>query len=576
MLRELRIGNLALVEEAVIPFGPGLTMLTGETGAGKSLIAGSLSLLAGGKPSSDLIRKGEELAYVEGLFDLSGRPEAAAAVRNLGLRLGDDGILVLRRELRREGRSRVLINGLLSSLALLEQIGPLVVNIQSQDQQRILSRPNFACDYLDRRIGAEGLRQTMAAARARFLELRDELDRRRSEEALAREQCDLWEFQLRELQQAGLDAEEEARLAEQIHFGRNARKLLEGAAAASRLLDDEDPSARGQLGRAIGALRPIAGDSGRLVAVVELLENAQSALAEAVGILGNFLDAVEVDPSQLDEMEDRKALYEDLRRKYRRDLAGLLELQDRLAERVARQGNAAEDLAGLEDRLEEGRRAMAEAALALRQARRSGAGAVEAAAREVIRPLALAGLDLEFSVTPATDPGGALALDGALCRVTDRGADEVRLLVRTNPGENWGQAHQIASGGERSRIFLGLSVLDRDPQEAVLRVFDEIDAGLGLEGAVPVADLLERLAEGGQVVCITHLPTVAGRGSDHLKVGKAVRGGRTVLTVRPLDPDGRLEEIARLLGGDGGGDRQSQLAYAGQLLGPGRRRSGAA
>ncbi|MBU2500630.1 hypothetical protein KJ682_04795 [bacterium] len=569
MLQELRIGNLALVEETSLTLGPGLTMLTGETGAGKSLIAGSLGLLAGGKPAADLIRTGEELGYVEGLFDLGEDPSTLAALRELGIRVADDRLLVLRRELRREGRSRVLINGLVSSLALLEEVGPLVLSIQSQDQQRVLARPHFAGDFLDGLIEAGSLLDAVARARGGFRALEEELAARRGEADLAREQLEMWEYQARELREAGLDPDEEGELTERIHFGRNARKLLDAAAGAGRLLADSEPSVSQLLGEALGLVQGVAGQSQKLARVLELLRDAEAAVGEAGSELEHYLDAVEIDPRRLDELEERKALYEDLQRKYRRDVPGLIVLLESLEARLARQKSADSDLEELAARFESGRQALADSAKSLRDLRRRKARAVAARAVEILRPLALPHLELEFEIAPDRDPGGPVVISGHRCRVTDRGADVVKLLVRTNPGEGFGEVHRIASGGERSRIYLGLSVLEGGRGVPPLRLFDEIDAGLGLEGAMPVARLLESLARAGQVVCITHLPTVAARGARHLTVTKEVKDGRTTLRIRQVEGEERLMEIARLLGGKEGGEGSSRLAYARELLAAG-------
>ena len=195
MLQELRVGNLALVEDLCLPLGAGLTMLTGETGAGKSLVAGALSLLAGAKADRGLIREGEELAWVEGVFDLGDRPDTAAKLTSQGVRLANDGVLVLRRELRREGRGRVLINGLVSSLALLEQIGGSLLSIQSQDQQRQLNRPAFAQEFLDEMLGLGDDLDRMNELRARWQELSEKLHGRRQEEEFARQQLEMWQYQ---------------------------------------------------------------------------------------------------------------------------------------------------------------------------------------------------------------------------------------------------------------------------------------------------------------------------------------------------------------------------------------------
>ncbi len=570
MLHELRVGNLALVEDLTLPLGPGLTMLTGETGAGKSLVAGALSLLTGVKADRGLIREGEELAWVEGVFDLSGRPGTVAWLGTLGVRLGSDAILVLRRELRREGRQRVLINGLSSSLALLEQVGGRLLAIQSQDQQRLLSRPAFAQEFLDSVLELAPELARVREARETWQTLAAELTQRRQEEDFARQQLEMWEYQHRELTGMGLDLAEEPQLAEQLAFARNARSLLEAAGKALTDLTEGQVNARQLLGAVEGALSGVAASSQRIADVLSAVQDAEALVADAGRDLERFLDAAEVDPARLDEMEERKAQYEDLRRKYDRDVAGLMALQESLTERISRQQVAAADIESLANAVVEAKCALGEAAADLRNKREAGGPKVAAMACEVIRPLALPEISLEFVVTPRlTTANDGVDVAGRNCAVTQQGADEVRLRAQTNRGEKAGEVGQIASGGEKSRIYLGLSVLAGREAEQPLLLFDEIDAGLGMDNAIPVAGLLANLAERGQVLCITHLATVAARGQAHLKAAKDILGERTVLTVTTLTGTERLAEIARLLGGDEAGPEGadgSRLAYAKQLL----------
>lgn len=569
MLQELRVGNLALVEDLNLPLGGGLTMLTGETGAGKSLVAGALSLLTGVKADRGLIREGEELAWVEGVFDLGDRPQTISRLGAQGVRLGPDSILVLRRELRREGRGRVMINGLVSSLALLEQIGGALLSIQSQDQQRQLSRPAFALEFLDDALELTDDLAHLNETRDQFRQLEAELQHRRQEADFARQQLEMWQYQHRELTGMGLDLQEEDQLAEHLAFARNARALLEASGTALANLTEGEVNARLLLGGAESSLASVAASSQRIAAVLAQIQEAEATISEAATELERFLDAAEVDPARLDEMEERKAQYEDLRRKYDRDVPGLMEMQEILGERISRQKDAAADIVELEQAVTKAQQALGSAALKLRNKRVAGASGVAARACELIRPLALPEISLEFEITPRLVAGDGVEVDGRSCEVTGNGADEIRLRVRTNRGEQAGEVGQIASGGEKSRIFLGLSVLAGRAAEQPLLLFDEIDAGLGMDNAIPVAGLLADLAGSGQVLCITHLATVAARGQSHLKAAKAIVGDRTVLTVSSLTAAQRLEEIARLLGGDKASAADaagSRLAYAKQLL----------
>lgn len=571
MLLELRIGNLALAADVAVSFAPGLTVITGETGAGKSMIAGALALLAGDKADRELVRTGEELAWVEGVFDLGERSELAAAAARLGIRLGDDGLLVLRREIRRTGRGRVLINGLVSSQTLLEQLGPQLLAVQSQDQQRELALPGFARDVLDAALGLAALRARVAADLAVLREASQALATREQESALAREQADLWQYQHDELAAAALREGEEETLLERIAEKRHAHDLQAAAAAALARLEDGPGAARDALGAAVAALAAQAARSPRLGGIRERLEGAAELAGEAAHDLAAFLDQLDLEPRGLDDLEERKALYEDLRRKYRRGVPELLALQESLAARLDRHREAREDLSTLAESVARAQAAVAAAALALRRRRRDGAPRVAAAAEALIRPLALPNLDLEFVVTPAAAAGG-LPVDGVACRVEGHGADRVELVVRTNPGESRGPVAEIASGGERSRIHLGITVMRQGEQSGPpVRLYDEVDAGLGMDAAPPIAHLLRGLARRSQVLCITHLPTLAVHADQHLVVEKKVGDGRTSLRLTAVVGEARVDEIARLLGGEGfgSGDGEAQRAYARELLAAG-------
>ncbi len=571
MLIELRINQLALVDELVLPLGPGLTMLTGETGAGKSMIAGAMAILSGREVPKDLVRDGEELAWVEGVFDLSDSPLRLAWLERMGVRVGNDGILVLRREIRRHGRNRVLINGLTSSIAVLERIGEAVLAVQSQDQQRELEDPAYARDYLDARLGCEESRNRAAAAWKAWHEAVGVLAERRREEEADREKLDIWTYQRDELAAAHLDPAEEASLDESLALKRHANALSDAAAKALTALDHADAGARATLGRSLAALTPLADVSPRLSDIVALLGNAEAAAADASRDLDRFLDGLDLDPADLDALEERRSIYAELKRKYRRDIPDLLDYLAELEGRIERQQSAVSDIVSLEERVAETAAELVAEAEGLRARRIAGAGDVAREAAQRIRALSLPDLALEFRIAPRIDADSELLVDGENCRITAAGADDVRLLVRTNPGERMGEVADIASGGERSRIHLGLTALRRDRPEPPLLLCDEVDAGLGMDAARPMASMLRELSSCGQVVCISHLPTMAVAGDQHLTVTKQVRDGRTVLSLRKLDGDERIAEVARLLGGAAGRGNQdddggSRLAYARDLL----------
>lgn len=569
MLLELRIGNLALAQDVVLRPGPGLTVLTGETGAGKSLIAGALLLLAGGQAARGMIRRGEDTAWVEAVCDLTGRPDLQQEVMRLGLRSAEDGLLVIRRELRREGRGRVLINGELSSLSILEAIAGVLFVIQSQHQQRELMSPGYARDFLDDALGLGELRRAVDRHLSELRQAQGDAARRRHEYELACAQEEIWRYQHEELTAASLDVGEEDQLAESIAIKRHEQALQECAATALARLESDSASVREMLGAAMAGLRKHAERSQRISTAARCLETAADQTADACTELERFLDGLQFDTRGLSELQERKALYEELRRKYRKDLPGLLKLRDQLGEKLDRHDHAFADLEVFESKLKSAKESLESVCCRLRDARREGASGVAASAEDVIQRLALPGLELSFSVEPLFAQDGLIEMDGRTCKVEASGADDVRIVVRTNPGESVGEVGAIASGGELARIYLGLTLLRRSAHRPLVRLFDEVDAGLGMDAATPVAWVLSDLAKDAQAICITHLPTVAVHGAHHWRVYKEVHGGRTTICLAELDEDARVLEIARQLGGEDWqrGDAAAQLSYARELLG---------
>jgi len=450
----------------------------------------------------------------------------------------------------------------------MTEAGRRLFAIQSQDQKRELAAAGFARELLDDVLGLATERKAVAAAMEAHGLAVQRLASRRQEQALADEQYDMWRFQHDELVAADLRLDEEAELSEAIAVKRHARAMLDAASEARDCLDSGATPARELLGRAEATLSPHGDRSSRLAAALEQLTAASELVSEAASELERFLDGFRDDPRDLDELESRKALYEELRRKYRRDVPGLLALADDLHERLGRHASGREELELHEHQVEQARQDLQAACVALHELRVAGAPRVAAAAEASVRPLALPELDVMLEVTPALAQDGDVELAGRQARAAAHGADLVSLKIRTNPGEAAGAAAEIASGGEAARIHLGLTVLRQGRQQPLVWLFDEVDAGLGMDAATPVALLLRQLSGQAQAFCITHLPTVAAHGAQHWRVAKFVRHGRTVLELDELGFDDRVEELARQLGGEGWrqADAAAQTDYARQLL----------
>jgi DNA repair protein RecN (Recombination protein N) len=538
VIETLRIRDFALVDELCLDLSAGLTVLTGETGAGKSILLQALGLLLGERASREAVRTGAEQARVEGVFAPSGpvRDVLASALGEAGVSWPDGEPLLVARTVGADGRSRAHVNGALVPLAVLERIGARLVEVSSQHQHQGLMREETHLDLLDAALGLEG-RAALAGYRevyGAWEKAEAEVRRLEGMEARARERLDFLRFQADEIRQARLEPGEDERLVAEREILLHAGKLLEAYAAAEAEVYSGGDAALDRLGRAAKAVEGASRKDPAAGAILELLAEARASLDEAALRLRDRQQGLEADPRRLEAVEER---IETLRRLERKHGAGASAILSRLGEIEA-------ELAELENR---------EFALeAARKRRDAGRLALDAAAEALGAARGQAGRDLEVRIGTELE---ALALGRSSFLVElssaepgPRGTESARFLLAPNPGEAPRPLARIASGGELSRVLLALKNALRDASVETL-VFDEVDAGIGGTVADSVADRLAALAEACQVVCITHLPQIASRASRHLCVEKREAGGRTVTRVRALEPEERVEELARMLGG---------------------------
>jgi DNA repair protein RecN (Recombination protein N) len=538
MLKLLRINNIALIQALEVELRPGLTLLTGETGAGKSILIDALGLLLGERASPELIRSGEERASVEAVVEVDG---AAGLLEERGLPADGDEI-VLRRELLATGKGRATVNGALVPVGLLRDLAPRVAAVHGQHEPRGLLDPASHLDLLDRFAGldegrplAEFHRDWRAAEAA--LE-RHRLDRREAErrrEALS--------FQAAEIERAGLAAgEEEALRIEKVRQA-NAGRLAALSNEAYGLLYDDEAAALVRLGQALKRVDELAGiDPG--FCSIESRAALLAPLEDLALRLRDYREHLEVSPGRLDEIESRLALIERLKNKYgatveeviafgaqcRRDLDSLL--------------NPEEQERGLDERRRQLADAYLERARALTRRRRAAAPHLAERVERELRQLAMEKTRFAVAFDPPEEDGPA---DPSTW--TERGLESVEFLISPNPGEELRPLARIASGGELSRLTLGLKSVMRSDAPGLTLVFDEVDSGIGGRVAEVVGRKLRAMGESQQVLCVTHLPQIAAFAENHLAVRKASSGGRTVTLVEPLVGEARVEEMARMLGG---------------------------
>jgi DNA repair protein RecN (Recombination protein N) len=549
MLRELSIRNLAVVEEAVVPFTPGLNVLTGETGAGKSIVVDALLLITGARAQPDWIRTGADSAVVEAVFEIDPAGAVAALLDEAGHRAGD-GELVIKRELARSGRHRAFVNDSAATVGLLERLGEALVELHGQHEHQRLMEPSRQLLLLDRFADAEDRRERVGALVRRWEEARDALQRLRGEMREGARQEDLYRFQLSEIDGVKLrDGEEDDLRAERSRL-QHAERIVAGLQETVGLLYEDPQSAATRLARAGALLRDISRYEPDAAAPIEAIEGAQAYLEDVVGRARALRDRAVFDPERLEQIDARLDAIVKLKRKYGDSVAAILAHRQEVAaalDRITRHDAIAEEM---ERAVTDAAAAAGAEAAALSQARTRGAERLERLIQKEIR-----GLGMEhgrFRVALRREPAGPGELGSGAegWRAGPRGAETAELLLSANPGEDLRPLAKVVSGGELSRVMLAAKTVLAAADDVPVLVFDEVDSGIGGRVADVVGQKLRATAEGRQVLCVTHLAPIAAYAGHHLLVEKRVARGATRTSVTPLREAARVDEVARMLGGE--------------------------
>lgn len=549
MLRELRIRNLAVIEEVTVPCARGLNVLTGETGAGKSILLDALLLVSGARAQPDLIRSEADVAVVEAVFDVDPDGPIPAVLAEAGLR-AENGQLIVRRELTRSGRTRAFVNDSAATVGLLERLGDSLVEIHGQHEHQRLMEPARQLDLLDRFATAETARARVAAlveewgqARALQAELQvSDRDLKQKE--------DLYRFQLSEIEAARLMPGEEEALKAERHRLQHSERLAEGLNRALSYLYDDPQSAASNLGRAAQLLGELAKIDPDLNASLPVLDSAQIHLEEVVSRLRALRDRSAFDPERLEEIDARLDILTKLKRKYGEGEEAILAYGDRIRTELGLMDRREELIEAANARVARLAEEAGSEALALSELRREAAVRLERLIQRELRALGMekARFTIALRREPAQAEGLGAGSEGS--RITARGIDQVEFQLSTNPGEELKPLSRVVSGGELSRTMLGIKVILAEADRIPAMIFDEVDAGIGGRVADRVGQKLAQTARHRQVLCVTHLSQIAAYAHQHLRVEKVVRGGKTRTRVEALDDAGRVEELARMLGGE--------------------------
>ena len=550
MLAELTVRNLAVIEETHLAFGPGLNVITGETGAGKSLLMDALVFVLGGATDRGMMRRGADSTSVEAIFAIGDEPHARSELSDLGVEIDeDDGVVTLYREVQRKGRTTSRLNGRAIPTSVLRGVGRALVDIHGQGSHLSLLDQRMQMKALDGFGGLEDQRHAAEDAVEQVRGLRSELDDAESAMRAAEQRRDLLEFQVGEIEAAApLDGEEETLLRERSVLD-HAESVREACAAAYRALSEGDRSAADLAAEALDHLRRSPAAAQALSAHVTALESAIDQIVETARDVRNLAETIDADPGRLAQIEERIELLRHLKRKYGSSESEVV----RFAEHARSQ---LELIESVNERNRELDRALAEAlreagslAAELSMGRRRAATTLSEAIGAELREVGLERASLTISVEQQEADDGLPSPSGRLYAPSSSGIDRVTFLARTNPGEEPRPIAKVASGGETSRMMLALNSVLQAAMGAPSVVYDEIDAGIGSRAGDVVGRKLWTVGRAAQVLCVTHLPQIAVWADTHFRMDKAVQAGRTYSGADPLDMGEREQEIAGMLGG---------------------------
>ena len=537
MLSLLHIENIALIQSADIRFEPGFNVLTGETGAGKSIVIDSIGAVLGERTSRELIRTGAKSALVTAVF--TQVPPLPWLEEN-GFPTGEEELL-LQRELQGDGRNVCRIDGKLVTVAQLRELGRQLLNIHGQHDGQQLLDPASHLGYLDQFGGCQPLLESYQEAYRKWHDIRREMDKLQMDEAERSRRVDTLNYQIQELERAQLKAGEDEELSARRTLLRSAGRLMEAVQSAEFALsgDEDRDGACSLIAQAEGEVQGVSSISPELGELSEKLTALRCAADDAADTLRDLSRSFDFSPGELDQVEERLDLLYRLRKKYGPTVEDMLSYLDRCRKELDQIQYADDTLARLEKELKKAQKEAVRRGEVLSQARREAAGALQARVQEELRQLDMPKVQFQTEFTPK---GGEAGMD-------ETGLDEVQFLMSANLGEALKPIQKVASGGELARIMLALKNVLAEGDQIGTLVFDEVDTGVSGRAAQKVAEKMAQVARGKQVLCVTHLPQIAAMADTHFSVQKGEREGRTYTRLERLDRSQRREELARLIGG---------------------------
>ncbi len=548
MLTRLHIKNYALISDADIRFGGGLNILTGETGAGKSILMAALGTILGDRVDTTALRAGASKAVIEGSFDIDANSRLSGRLRELALDDGSPG-LILRREILDSGRTRAFVNDTPVQLSLLQEIGNYLVDLHGQHDHQSLLRESQHIEFLDEYGALAAELAAVQETHRRFRELAEQLQAVQKRKADMQARRDFLQFQADEIDKLMLTPDEEEDLLAEEKRVRHAERLFELTSEITRLLYEDDDSIFDKLNIVLGKVDELQGIDSSVSRYLSDCESARVVVEEMAKSLQSYNSGITFEPDRLETIQSRLAELAGARKKYQKSIAELVAYRSDIANELSGLDTLSEDIDSLQKEVAEARARFSDACLTLSSKRHETAVRLESSIPGILGELGMPGAQFVVGLTLRPDPAGDADIDGQSYVADSRGMDFANFQISANTGEPLKPLSRVASGGEVSRIMLALkSLLARKGQIPVL-VFDEIDSGVSGRVARAVGMKLRALSEHHQVICITHLAQIASLGMHHYLVEKSERGGRTHTGIREIVEEEREEAIARLLAG---------------------------
>jgi DNA repair protein RecN (Recombination protein N) len=562
MLTQLIITDFAIISRLEIEFTKGLNILSGETGAGKSIIINAVNLILGARASNDLVRGGAKEARIEALFRQPENENLKKLLRDSDIPF--DGELLIKRTISKQGRNKITVNNSITSLQTLSAIGMTIISISGQHEHQFLLKPDNHLLLLDDLGDLNSLRNELAGTFFRYEELKQRIKRLEAKLDRSREKQELSAFQAREIETSGLEEGEDNKLEEERKRLKHAEKIKETVTGSYYKIYERENSVISEISTCLKEISTVCGFDKRLSDLNSTLESLKAELEEVSFQLADLKDEINMDPDRLENIEDRLQTINSLKRKYGPTIQAILKFKNNLLEEVDNIGHQERELQALKVELKKSSEILVKKAIDLSEKRKKVAGIMNKSVESELGKLEMTGTRFNAAFNEDHIPD-ASDHDHLLKNIGSDGFDRVEFMIAPNVGEELKPLSKIASGGELSRIMLALKTILAKKTSVETIIFDEVDAGIGGATAEVVGEKINSLSEYHQILCITHLPQIACKGKSHFLVEKNVENGRTQTFIMKLTRDERVEEIARLMGGRT--VTEQAIAHAKEMLG---------